>query len=63
MMDVSQNIEKKNELFTLCSSCRKRLQVSQIHREKIDEHREFTVFTFYCHKCDLYVLDFKTIKK
>lgn len=52
-----------NYQFIKCRDCGKVLRICQIQRKRIDNCREFVVFTYYCRKCKLTYFIFKFINK
>ncbi|MHA1380698.1 MAG: hypothetical protein ACTSRG_20205 [Candidatus Helarchaeota archaeon] len=46
-----------------CNECDQSLRVCAIQRKKISRDMEFVSMSYYCHRCNLTYLIFKTIQK
>ena len=59
---VDNKKSRRENLALFCDRCRKFARISEIARKRINQIQVFCVFVYYCRRCDIYYLEFKTIE-
>jgi len=63
-VNISEKDHKQRIHFKIkCKDCGRMLQVLNMQRKELYPYLDFCVLTTYCKKCDLTIIEFKTIPK